>query len=89
MPNAQTYAQMHRKFLEQAHPEVLAKLTPEELKERLASVGKTAVETYDLLDHQMRTSPKLPTDFRQRMEAVNAIPVAVEEIVLQEVVYVL
>ncbi|HUQ38398.1 MAG TPA: TnpV protein [Aestuariivirga sp.] len=86
---AQAYAKLHRKFLTENNPGMLAEIskTSEGLAPYLQRIGEQAMEMYDHLSSQMQTSPNLPTDYAKRLEALQAIPLTVEEIVLDELIY--
>lgn len=87
MPTALTYSRLHRQFLTQHNPEVLKQMREPERTSYLKNVGEQAMEMHDNLASRMQTNPNLPTDQAKRLEAVQAIPLTVEEIVLDELIY--
>ena len=88
MPSATIYAKMHREFLKQNHPETYQSLVESgELNKHAARVGKTAVDLFETLSAQMATSKTLPENYMELVEALEAIPGTVEEIVLNDVVH--
>lgn len=88
MRTAQEYANLHRAYLKVAKPQILKVLAEDgELTMYLNNVGQSAVEQYEALEARMMVDPSLPTDPVQRMAALEAIPLTVDEIVRENVIY--
>lgn len=88
MPSETIYARMHKDYLRKNHPEMYSSLKKSgELLEHCRSVGKTAINLFETISAQMATSPNLPTDYQERVDELESIPLTVEEIVLHDVVY--
>jgi hypothetical protein len=59
-PTAQEYARLHRAHLQEHQPEAYAALQKSgELTSYLSSVGRQAMERYNTIEGQMRTSPEV------------------------------
>lgn len=87
MPTAQAYSNLHRTFLRDHHPSLLRDLRQRgEAEEYFRKVGEAAMELYEDLEAQMMTAPNLPTDHAKRVQALEAIPATVEEIVMHDLI---
>lgn len=88
MPTAMAFSRLHRAYLTQNKPDVLAELEKSQaLSKHLSEVGETAMQMYDAMSAQMMNSPNLPVEHAQRAEALSQIPLTVEEVVLEEVIF--
>jgi hypothetical protein len=84
---ASAYAKMHERFLAENFPKVLSQLKSSgQLPSYLHRLGSQAEEMYEAIWSQMLTSPKLPKDYAQRVEAMQAVPEQAEEMVLHDLV---
>jgi hypothetical protein len=84
---AQGYARMHRQFLQNSNPQMLSSLQKSgELPAYLERIGQSAEQMYDTLEAQMMTAKDLPKDYQAKVQALEAIPLTVDEIVRSEIV---
>jgi hypothetical protein len=82
---AEGYARAHHRFLKEANPKFLRQLQESGmLEEHLREIGESAEAMYETLTTQMSNDPNLPTDFMERVKALEAIPVTVDELVMHE-----
>jgi hypothetical protein len=80
---ARNYSQMHREFLRRNFPKVYwAFQRRGALEEHVRDIGKQAAQMYECCGEQMVNSPNLPVDAKARAQALGAIPLTVEELVL-------
>jgi hypothetical protein len=88
MPNAETYAKLHREFLEKHHPKTYKMLEESGgLVDHLKMVGETAINLYETISTQMATSKNLPKEYAVRVQELKQIPHVVHEIVPNDVVH--
>jgi hypothetical protein len=66
MPTPAAFAKLHKRFLCQNHPLMVAELRRNgELQSYLTEIGEQAMEMYESLSQQMAHNPNLPTDYRK------------------------
>jgi hypothetical protein len=86
-----TYAELHRQYLKDAHPQMYRAMTADgSLKQRLDAKARDALEMSELVERQMMAA-KAPENETPaaRMARFAEIPLIVHEIVMNEVVYAL
>jgi hypothetical protein len=84
---ARGYAQAHEKFLQENHPEMLEAMRAEgTLTDYLQQIGEQAAAMHATILTKMSNSRDLPTDYLKRVEALEAIPATVDELVMADLI---
>jgi hypothetical protein len=82
------YTGQHKLFLAEHHPDAYARMQKEgALQSYLQDVGTEAVRAYVTMEADMLTQAESMADPQQKETFIEQIPLAVEEIVLKEIVY--
>lgn len=88
MPSPKHFETMRETFLKQAYPDQYREMAKSgRLKEHLSQTGEEAMEMWEDLEAQMANSPDLPTDYAQRVKALEGIPETVRELVNAEIIH--
>ena len=88
MPTKAAYIRLHLDYLKKHQPRLLKELqTQGKLQQHLQDTGQEAMRMFNLVSEQMAANPSLPKDYGQRVQALENIPHAAEELVLHDVVY--
>lgn len=83
------YRELHRAFLLNRHPRAFKKMQDEgTLEEHLKTRSGEAADMYLALEQQMKATAETMTDPKEKAGYLGGISRAVDEIVLQERVYV-
>lgn len=89
MPTAEHFANLREAYLKREFPEEHARMKAAgTLTAHLEEIGQSAIEMWDETTGQMRNDPQMPQEQPARMQAFEAIPETVRDLINHDMIWV-
>jgi hypothetical protein len=88
MPDQKHFQALRDDYLKREFPEEYSQMKKSgALKPHLSQVGAEAMDLWETVASQMHNSPDLPTDYAARVQALEAIPEQVRDLINHDLIW--